>query len=151
DIQFNAKHAADLAAHIEASRARQRRLGGALMGASAVFALVAGFAVARVLMGYAAMTRTRIAELERFNGRVAHDIRSPLGAVTFAIETVRRGGALDDAGQVALGRASRSIQHVTQVVEAMLVLARAGLPPEKGARVDVCAIAHDAIEDLVPE
>jgi len=150
DVQFNARHAADLAATIQASRTGQRRLSGLLDGASAVFALVAGVTVALVLRGYAAMMDVRITELERFNGRVAHDIRSPLTAVTYALDWTRGRYPSDQDAHDTLDRASRSVRRIVQVVDAMLVLARAGTPPREGARVEVRAQAREGIDELLP-
>jgi signal transduction histidine kinase len=150
DVEFNAAHARDLAARIEASRTQQRRLSTALDAASAVFAVVAALAVAGVLRSYTAITEARIEDLERFNGRVAHDVRSPLTVVSFTLDTVRQRYAFDEAGRAMLERAGRAAQRIGQVVDAMLVLARAGIPPEAGARAEVCALAREGVEELLP-
>jgi signal transduction histidine kinase len=150
DVQFNARHAADLAAAIEAARIGQARLSGLLYGLCALFALVAGASIARLLRRYAAVVDMQITELERFNGRVAHDIRGPLTSVTYALEGLRRRYPLDAAGQESIDRASRSVQRIVQIVDAMLVLARAGTPPPEDAKVEVLAKARESVAEILP-
>jgi signal transduction histidine kinase len=150
DIQFNARHAVDLAAEIETSRSHQRRLSILLDGICAALVLVMGVALARLLRGYTALMDTRITELERFNGRVAHDIRSPLTAVTYALEWTRQRYPHDEQCRETLDRASRSVQRIVQVVDAMLMLARASAPPPEDAKVEVQSRAREAIDELSP-
>src|SRR5262245_45071549 len=120
-----------------ALRGRSRRLSALLLGS---FLLTILAFLTRVLRAYTAHTELCIDELERFNGRVAHDVRSPLTVVTFAIETARQRYVLDEAGRAMFDRAGRAVQRVGEVVDAMLVLARAGMPAEPGARADVRAL-----------
>ena len=150
DVQFNAKHAEDLAAEIAASRTRQRKVAAVLEGASALFALIAGIVVARVLQRYIAMTDARIAELDVFAARVAHDIRSPLMSVGLAIELARSRCPGDEDARTTLDRALRSVLRVGQIADALLVLAGASTAPAGDGRIEVRALAGDQIEELLP-
>jgi signal transduction histidine kinase len=149
DVQFNAQRAEDLAAKIAAARTRQRTIAAALEGASALFALIAGVVVARVLQGYVRMMNARIAELDLFAARVAHDIRNPLTSASLAIALARQ-HAVDERGQALLDRASRSFVRVSQIVDALLALAGASVAPVADTRVEVRALARDGIEELLP-
>ena len=148
DLQFNAQHAHALADQIAASRIRQRRVAAGLDGASALFALIAAVAVARLLHGYLAMTEARLTELDLFAARVAHDIRSPLMSVGLAIELARQKRVAEEAAQAVLDRAARSVQRVGQIVDALLGLAGASAAPEEGARAEVRTLAGDALAEL---
>jgi signal transduction histidine kinase len=150
DIRFNAEHAMDLAASIEASRTRQRTLSILLDGICAAFVLVMVVALARVLHAHTTLMDRRISELERFSGRVAHDIRGPLANVTYALEWTRRRYSSDEDCRKTLDRASRSVHRVLEVVDAMLMLARAGAPPAEEAHVEVRAQAREEIDELYP-
>jgi len=141
DIRFNAAHAHALAEQIAASRTRQRRIAAVLDGLSAFFALVAGVTVARLLRRYLALLDAQITELDLFAARVAHDVRTPLTTAGLAIDRVRQRCREDEQAVATLDRASRSVQHVAQIVEALLALAGAAAPPAKGVKADLRALA----------
>ena len=103
-----------------------------------------------MLRRYAAIVHAQITELEHFNDRVAHDIRSPLTAVTFALDFVHRRCSLDPDGHKTVDRASRSVERIVQIIDAMLVLARAGMPPREDATVELRAKAREGIDELLP-
>ena len=80
-IQFNAQEARQAATKILASRRLWRFL-PELIGL--FFAVAAAWFGVRLLRQYLAWARERSGELEQFAGRVAHDIRSPLGSASWS-------------------------------------------------------------------
>src|SRR5690606_11773657 len=84
---------------------------------------------------YAEALEIRAAELEQFAGRVAHDIRNPLGTVQMSAELGLEQTAdpkLKDLWRRALGGVARANAITTDLLE----FARAGASPDPGARTD---------------
>jgi signal transduction histidine kinase len=86
-------------------------------------------------------------ELEAFAGRVAHDILSPLGVVSFALELAGR-GANEAQRARAFERGGRAVARIKSLVDGLLGFARAGARPEEGARIDVHATLSELAADL---
>src|SRR5262249_32712923 len=118
----------------------------ALDALSAILAIVAATLLARLIDAYAKATEQRMSDLEYFAGRVAHDIRSPLAAVSLALDKAQRKSPLDVSIRPMLEHATRSLQRVSQLVEGLLVLARAGMRPDEGARSNLRTIAKDVVD-----
>ena len=93
------------------------------------------------------LTQRKAAELEQFAGRVAHDILSPLSAVSMAMTLVEKSPA--QSGE-ALQRAQSSLSRVRRIVDGLLEFARAGARPEAGARADVRVVAAGLLDELGP-
>jgi signal transduction histidine kinase len=91
-----------------------------------LFAVAASYFGVRVLVRYLAWAAERSAELEEFAGRVAHDIRSPLGSVSIAVEIARRTKDIDPKVQDLLARVTATIQRVGMLIDGLLVFASAG-------------------------
>jgi signal transduction histidine kinase len=91
---------------------------------------------------------TRVSEMELFASRVAHDIRSPLAAVGLVLEMERRHHPIEPKTDASLDRGIRSLQRVGQVVDALLVFARAGGAPPEGASANVSAVVRDTVDEL---
>jgi signal transduction histidine kinase len=122
-IQFNAQEAREAGTRILASR----RPGGLLPEViGAIFAVAAACFGIRLLTQYLAWARERSGELEQFAGRVAHDIRSPLGSASLALEIAQRGKDFDPKTRELLGRVSRTMQRIGQLVDGLLVFATSG-------------------------
>src|SRR5262249_20625089 len=105
------------------------------------------FFVVRIVVRYAAVLRSRLVHLEQFAGRVAHDIRSPLTSVSLALDVARRDPRLDPKTRAILDRGVGTVQRVGQLVDGLLVFARAGATPEEGGRADVLDVIHGVLED----
>jgi signal transduction histidine kinase len=103
------------------------------------------------LLSAGASAERRSAELERFAGRVAHDILSPLGAVQLALAFVERRTPGDVAVTNALARASRAITRVHRLVDGLLGYARAGARPDKLAVANVRDVVRDVVDGVAPE
>jgi signal transduction histidine kinase len=83
-------------------------------------------------------------ELDAFAGRVAHDLRGPLGTVSMAAATVAK--EAPSAG-AAVGILRRSVERMDALIGDLLKLSRAGTV-SPGAVADVRAVAHAVEEDL---
>lgn len=149
-ININADNAAQLGRHIEEIRSKVRVWGlvadtlSLLFGASAIFLLL------RMVRRFTQLMDLRVSELELFAGRVAHDIRSPLSAVSFVLDTAKRSPQVEPKMADMLDRGIRSLQRVAQVVDALLVFARSGGSRLGDAHANVKDIISDIVEDMRP-
>jgi signal transduction histidine kinase len=125
---LNRETATDAAERITALRESSRRWGFVLDGISALLTVAAAYFVIRVVRRFWGLVGERLVELERFAGRVAHDIRSPLGSVTLALDMARRQPEVTPKTREYLDRGIRTIVRVGQLVDGLLVFAKAGMP-----------------------
>jgi len=86
----------------------------------------------------------RATELEAFAGRVAHDLRNPLGAIALRIEAARLRGGADTA---ALDRLAANTSRMDHLIGDLLQFASAGAAPEEGARASLRTVIVEAIGD----
>jgi len=94
-----------------------------------------------------ALMEARASELELFAGRIAHDIRSPLGVVQLAFDQATSPRA-DDAARERLSEKGRAaIKRIDRLITGLLAFAVAGARPEEGVHADVEA----TMTDLAPE
>jgi len=113
-----------------------------LDGGSSLVALIAAVVAYRasrrhdeVLQERNALLSDRVRELDRFAGRVAHDILSPLGTIATALPLLEREADPRTADYVE--RSRRAVGRVKELVEALLAFARSGAHPDPAAR---CAV-----------
>jgi signal transduction histidine kinase len=123
NLELNRREAETAALRITAST-RRRGLWPELVGA--LFAIAAAYFGVRVLVRYLDWAAERSAELERFAGRVAHDIRSPLGSASLTLALVKQRTDVDPKTQELLARVARAMDHVRQLVDDLLVFATTG-------------------------
>ncbi len=154
DIEFNAEHGAVLARAIGESRERSLRLSILLHVFSVVLSMVLGVMLVRVVARAsdaaretAELQRRRAEELEQFAGRVAHDLRNPLNAVSLWLGRV---GMLASKGPIAeaAGRALISLRRSDQIIDALLAYAQAGARPAVGCRADVREVVAGVVEEF---
>ena len=90
----------------------------------------------------------RATELEAFSARVAHDILSPLGAVSLSLDLARRPGTAE-SGRLdeVLQRGQTSLARARDVVDALLEFARSGARPGPSARCAVAPVIEQAVEE----
>lgn len=119
-------------------------LAGAALAAVGLLLYAAGRQLGRQLV------EARMADLEHFAGRVAHDVRSPLAAVAHALDLARRHPDDPKTGP-ALDTAVTTLSRVGALVDALLVFAWAGAPPAEGAEANVRAVVEDVVETLGTE
>ncbi len=88
---------------------------------------------------------TRVTELDRFAGRVAHDVLSPLSVVATGLSLVGR--SADERSRTYIDRSQRALQRVQRLVEGLLAFARAGAHSGSGSN---CSM-DDILASLVPD
>lgn len=89
-------------------------------------------------------------DVEAFNAMVSHDLRAPLQVIAMGCQLIAReaGDALSPRIGETLARVQRSITHMTQLVNDLLVLAQVGSAPLVRSEVDVSALADEIIANL---
>lgn len=149
-LLFNRQQAHSTATRIAATT----RPGGILPELlGSFFAVAAAYFGVRVLVRYLAWASERSAELEQFAGRVAHDIRSPLGSVSFAVELARRRTDLDPKIQELLTRVTATVRRVGELIDGLLVFASSGgyiVPGASGQprNTHVAEVLTGVVQDL---
>ncbi|HEX4513084.1 MAG TPA: HAMP domain-containing sensor histidine kinase [Polyangiaceae bacterium] len=147
----NRQIAMDAADRIGALRKASREWGLFLDALSVCFALACAYFVTRVVSRSWSQSAERAAELEHFAGRVAHDIRSPLGTISLALELAKRRSSADPQTQSLLDRGGRTLKRVGQLVDGMLVFATAEKPSAGNRGANVREVIQGVIEDVRPD
>jgi signal transduction histidine kinase len=119
--------------------------------AIAAFTTVIAFRAARhherLLQRHTVLLTDRVADLDRFAGRVAHDILSPLNTVGLGLSLVER--SADASARAHIEGSQRALQRVQQLVNGLLQFARSGVATgtHVRSRVDVVlqTVAADAL------
>jgi signal transduction histidine kinase len=153
---WNARQARTVADRILAIRERSMRLAIGSGTASIVFAVVATVLVLRILRGRALLIREnarmleeRSRELEAFAGRVAHDLRDPLNAMTLQVHALAGGPQPEltrkNAAQVVL----RQLERLKRVIEGLLEFAREGAGAAPGG-AEVAQVLEEVVADVRP-
>lgn len=89
-------------------------------------------------------------ELEAFSYSVAHDLRAPLRGIDGYSHVLLEDYAdkLDAEGRHYLGRVREAAQHMAQLIEGLLSLARVNQGDVRRGPVDLSGLAHAAAERL---
>lgn len=148
-INLNARQSAALGAEITSLKAASQTMQTFLIALSVVLTVTAGLMMVRLLNRFARIMETRVSELETFAGRVAHDVRSPLASIGLALELAQRNPELGIRRGV-LERAIKTLQRVGQLVDGLLIFARAGASPPGGTRADIGEVLAGVVEELRP-
>jgi signal transduction histidine kinase len=102
----------------------------------------------RLLNEHSALLAARVAELDQFSGRVAHDILNPLGTIGVALALVAR--TADSHARTHIERAEKALRRVQELVRGLLAFARSGVQPGSTAHctldVVLASIAADCSE-----
>lgn len=129
-VEYNARATEQAAHRIEAARMQGRRIAWELDLVCAALAIGAALLALRVVrqthdvqVEHHRLVERKAEELEQFAGRVAHDVLSPLSAVSMALAVVERA---PERSEEALGRAKASLARVRGIVDGLLEFARAG-------------------------
>ncbi|HEY6909198.1 MAG TPA: ATP-binding protein [Myxococcales bacterium] len=153
-VEYDARATEQAAHRIEAARLQGRRIAWELDLICAVLAIGAAFLALRVVRQshqvqaeHHRLAERKAEELEQFAGRVAHDVLSPLSAVSMALSVVQRA---PEHSAEALGRAKASLARVRGIVDGLLEFARAGARAEPGARSAVAPVTAGLREELAP-
>lgn len=155
--EVNAAGGRQLATEIRAIRHRTTILAVAFDSVCAVMAVIAAALLHRQLRSRRALVDTqlalleeRAAEMERFAGRVAHDIRNPLQAAHLAANLATRKSSEEPVREL-VGRVVRSLSRADAITSGLLEFARSGSKPEPGARTHAAAVIDDVIAGMSPE
>lgn len=89
-------------------------------------------------------------ELEAFSYSVAHDLRAPLRGIDGFSQALLEdySAKIDEQGQRYLRRVRESAQHMAQLIESLLTLARISRSDLQRERVDLSGLAHAVAERL---
>lgn len=144
-IFLNATSAVDAANRIDGALRRFLgwSVGLGLLGAGAAWFL---FRVgAGALDRYERASSLRLADLEAFASRVAHDLRTPLQGIKLALVLAERSAPQLEA---TCARGRRSAERLQGLIEDLLEFSRAGAAPEHGASAPVAQILEEVREDV---
>lgn len=154
-VELNASHAYTAVASIESTRIATSRTALVLDALSIVVGLVAAAwlwglfrAHARLLRLHGEIVERRADELELFGRRVAHDLLSPLSALTYCLAAFKRASESDPALKDALARARACVRRAQTMVDGIFEFARSGGRPDAGARVDVGEVVRQVVEEI---
>lgn len=148
-IDLNVHNSTLLADRISKLRETSAHTMTVLLTISTLLAVTAAVVMVRVLRRFTHLMESRVTEMEHFAGRVAHDIRSPLSAVGIALELTKRNPELGLSGGV-IDRATRTVQRIGQLVDGLLVFARAGACSPAGSEADVPTVVDGVVEEMRP-
>jgi signal transduction histidine kinase len=122
----------------------------ALTATLLAFAMFGGLLVTRlVVVAQRELVRlntdleNRNRELDAFSGRVAHDLRGPLGAIKMSAELVTIQAPDAKLASAAIGR---GVRQIANLVDDMLTLSRIGSMPQQTASAE--SVADTLREDL---
>jgi signal transduction histidine kinase len=90
----------------------------------------------------------RADELENFAKRVAHDLLSPLSALTYCLHAFKRVAEGDPTLTDALRRARSCVARAQTMVDGIFEFARAGAHPGSGGRADVRQAIDQVSEEV---
>jgi signal transduction histidine kinase len=117
----------------------------ALLAALVLWAAMRGHAV--LLTRLHRLSDERATELDAFAGRVAHDIRGPLGVIALVLDVAGRSAEGTRSAPV-LDRGRRAVARVMQLVDGLLRFARGGAQADPHASADVGDAVSDVIDQL---
>lgn len=154
-MELNADHAYDDVRAIAALRKTGDELAIALSGGAVFLGLLASLWVLRVFAAYgrllnahSALVEQRAADLEQFGRRVAHDLLSPLSALSFCLSAFKKPSEGDPKLEDALGRAKACIVRAQALVDGVFEFSRAGGKPKVGDDADVTRVLTDTVAEL---
>ena len=101
-----------------------------------------------ILRHNAMLQEARADELEKFAQRVAHDLLSPMAAVTFTLGAIARHHS-DPQTQSLVERAKKALERSRQMVHGIFNFARAGAQGRSGGHAPLEASIRAAVEDLL--
>jgi signal transduction histidine kinase len=153
--RFNAQHVYESTTSIDTLRDRIARTALVLDG---IAVLVAIFATARVwalfrehtrlLQAHGDLLERRASELESFGKRVAHDLLSPLSALTYCLSAFKRASESNPELRDATQRARACVQRAQTMVSGIFEFARAGGSPTPGAFSMVREVIDQVAEEV---
>ncbi|MEO8875905.1 MAG: MCP four helix bundle domain-containing protein, partial [Polyangiaceae bacterium] len=154
-IEFNASHVYVSTDRIDALRERTTETAIALDGLAVLVAIAAMVWVlrlfrlhTRLLREHNELVERRANELEVFGRRVAHDLLSPLSALTYCLGAFKRAAEADPSLQESMSRARMCVQRAQSMVDGIFEFARAGGRPDTTSRTDVLETIEQVAEEV---
>ena len=151
-LTFDVHRSEDMARDVRQVRGSTLRMIVLLDGIATAVALVAVLIAYRasrrhdqLLHEHSAVLADRIAELDQFAGRVAHDVLSPLGAVSTGLSLIARSS--DEAARGYIDRSQRALLRVQELVQGLLTFARSGARPDPTSRCSLDAVLASVVAD----
>lgn len=89
-----------------------------------------------------------IRDLEEFNSSVSHDLRAPLAVIQISTDVMLRDEQLPERVRSKVERIQRSVEHMNQLVEDLLGLARVGHVDLRTAPLDVSSLCDSIVDEL---
>jgi signal transduction histidine kinase len=149
-VEVNAENAELLGSNIMAIRGSVDLLSDILYLACAIFATIAAVTALLMVRRYAQLMEERVSDLEQFSARVAHDIRSPLTTVGIALNLAERSPQLEPKVRRIIERGGRTLERVGQIVDGLLMFARAGAIPPEDVHAQVEEVLAGVAEEMTP-
>jgi signal transduction histidine kinase len=102
----------------------------------------------RLLMQHGRVLAERATELEAFAGRVAHDLKNPLGTMAILVLLAGRRRGDDPKLCKDLDRLTGQVQRMDQIIDGMLAFACAGANPLPGALADLGVVVNEVVSEM---
>ena len=151
-LAFDVHQSEDMARDVRQVRASTLRMIVLLDAVATIVALIAVLIAYRasrrhdqLLHEHTAVLADRVAELDQFAGRVAHDVLSPLGAVSTGLSLIAQSS--DEAARTYIDRSQRALQRVQELVQGLLAFARSGARPDPASRCSLDAVLATVVAD----
>ena len=151
-LDFDVRQSEEMARDVRGVRKTTLRMIIELDALSTVIALAAvAFALhatrrhEQLVNRHNALLTARVGELDRFAGRVAHDVLSPLGTIGTGLSLLER--TADERARTYIERSQRALLRVQQLVNDLLSFARAGAHPDPAAHCSMNAVIASIVAD----
>jgi len=144
-LEFDVRESERLAREVRRVRRATTREIAVLDAFATTVAAFTAFVAFRASRDHDRLLSERVAELDRFAGRVAHDILSPLGVVALGLALIEP--SVDSHGRAYIARSQKALQRVHDLVDALLAFARSGAQPGIDARCAVDVVLANVVAD----
>jgi signal transduction histidine kinase len=155
-MELNSHYAYEEAHHITALRNTGDKLTVALNGMALLIGIFATVwvlgvfrAYGRLLAAHGALVEQRANDLEQFGRRVAHDLLSPLSALSFCLSAFKKPSEGDPKLKDALARAKACIVRAQGLVDGVFEFSRAGGKPKVGEDADVAQVLDETLAEVL--
>ncbi|MEO8798745.1 MAG: HAMP domain-containing sensor histidine kinase, partial [Polyangiaceae bacterium] len=154
-VAFNTTRVYSSASRIDALRDRAAKTALVLDGLAVLVAIGATAWILKVfrvhthlLREHGELVERRANELEIFGKRVAHDLLSPLSALTYCLGAFKRASENDPTLKDAMARARTCVHRAQSMVDGIFEFARAGGRPDKRGKADILEAIEQVAEEI---
>lgn len=147
-VELEYAYGAGLAARIDTTASRSLALAIALVIACLALTVFTATLAIALVRRHERMMRLHAEDLDRYAGRVAHEVSGPLWAASAALDVARH--AAEWRRGEALERATRSVELAKQLAKGLLEFARSGVACEPDAWDDLATAMEVVAENLGP-